>query len=1032
MPETKPIGRILVAGAGIAGIRSAIELAETGYKVLLIDSAPYVGGILAKLDYQFPTDHCGMCRMLPMVGREYSSEYCMRKSLYHENIEIMPFTEIKSIQGEPGKFSVELIQKARYVDPDRCNELGGCIEACPVEVGDEFNHGLTTRKAIFQSVPHNNPSMLMVDIQSCTKCGRCVDICYLGAIDLEAQDQIISREVNSLILASGIKLYNTREFEDAKSYTASPDVVSALAFERMISGTGTYDGFQIRRPSDNKPAKNIAWIQCMGSRNIHQKRDYCSSVCCMFALKEAVLAKEKGGRDTKSTIFYMDMRTFGKGFQQYREKAENEHGVRLVRCRVQEVTKTSGNDLQIRYYDPGSDSFEIENFDLVVLSTGQVPFQDHRKWSEITGCELNSLGLLATEQYSKTRLLNSPGIFMCGSLMGFTDISEAMASGIAAAGDTTNFLQTLDVSTIEDEAFVEPETETKKPAQVAVLICKCGEFSRPEGLDIELLLSSLMKHPGVKTVQMIESVCSAGGQQAALDFLKQTECNRLLLGACQPFMYRRTLKDIARKAGFNSSLVQIIDLLGISRRGLHNYSMKDWTLRAISEIKADLEAIKLKPALNMQSRPIIQKAMVVGGGPAGMHAALSLADRGVSVELIEKSHELGGYAGNRIAKTIDGLTPIKTTQELKLKVFEHTMIDVHLNTVVEKTSGSLGHFESKITSLDGEKYEYLHHGAVIVTTGGNEGKTDEYSYNVSPRILTQSECKTGIEHDTLDLENCKDIVMIQCVGSREKGKREYCSRICCMWAIANAIAIKEKNPDIRIFILYRDIMTYGFLERYYTRARELGILFVSYTLDDKPTVEIVDDTHLVTFTESILREKVTIDVDYLILSTGVDPAETNKELAGAFAIPLGNDGFFEEADPKWRPVEFRQQGVFLAGAAHAPVPLPDVLMQAEAAAQRAYSYLSAQELLTARVVSTVRDSLCIRCQRCVAVCPYEARSYDPVEHRIIVDSAACQGCGMCAVACRNNAAEVPGWSDQQTLAVIDQKLMDDFSFTTSK
>jgi heterodisulfide reductase subunit A len=356
---------------------------------LLTDASTQIGGILAKLDYQFPTDHCGMCRMLPMVGREYSSEYCMRKSLYHENIEILPFTEVAKIEGDAGNYTVELKKKARYVNPDVCNELGKCIEACPVEVDDEFNHGLTKRKAIYKSIPHNVPQLLLIDKDACTECGECVNVCSTNAINLSAQDEMETRQVHSIILASGVKLYNTKEFEDAKSYAVSPDVVTSLAFERMLSGTGTYQDGMIKRPSDGKPAKKIAWIQCMGSRNRRQKRDYCSSVCCMFALKEAVLAKEKGGPDVETTIFYMDMRTFGKGFQKYKENAVEEHDVRLIRCRVQEVVRQPDGSLQIRYFDPDTNEFFFEYYDIVVLSTGQVPFNDHKKWAELTNTQLS-------------------------------------------------------------------------------------------------------------------------------------------------------------------------------------------------------------------------------------------------------------------------------------------------------------------------------------------------------------------------------------------------------------------------------------------------------------------------------------------------------------------------------------------------------------------------------------------------------------------------------------------------------------------
>ncbi|MFH0784544.1 MAG: FAD-dependent oxidoreductase [Pseudomonadota bacterium] len=1025
MAEKKPTGTVLVAGAGISGIKAAIELAEVGYKVLLTDASTQIGGILAKLDYQFPTDHCGMCRMLPMIGREYASQYCMRKGLFHKNIEILPFTEIQAVHGDAGNYKVDLLKRARYVDPALCNEMEECIAVCPVEVADEFNHGLTKRKAIYQAIPHNTPKLLLIDKQACTSCGECVKVCATGAINLEAQDEVETREVHSIILASGVKLYNTHEFEDAKSYVVSPDVVSSLAFERMVSGSGSYRDGVIKRPSDGKPAKNIAWIQCMGSRNRRQKRDYCSSICCMFALKEAVLAKERGGPGVESTIFYMDMRTFGKGFQQYRDKAVEEHDIQLIRSRVQGVMQNVDGTLQIRYFDPETNDFVLKDYDLVVLSTGQIPFETHKKWADLLNVELDSRGLLATEEYSKIKLAGKPGLFICGSLMGLTDVSESMSSGTAAAGEATKFLTGIAVDTEKEEEIAEPDAHEREFPLVAVALCKCGEKVGGEGLDYELLSKELQRHRGVGEVHIVDSLCKEAGEAATLEIFAKTKCNRLVIGACQPFMYRQNLKNVARKAGFNSSLVEIFDLFGIARKGMVAASPPAWTKRAAAEIKGDIDRLKLKPVLHVGTLPINQTALVVGGGFAGMQAALSLAGRGVPVHLVEKDAQLGGYLGNQVAATVDGLAPIAMAKDMQLKLYQNKNVTVHLNCEVANSVGTVGSFESKLVYSNSEDKTYLHHGAAILATGGHEGATSEYGYGTSDAVMTQAQLKKGLANGDVDVSGAENIVMIQCVGSRQKDGRHYCSRICCMWAIANALKIKEMNPSARVFILYRDVMTYGFYEQYYTKARTAGVIFMNYSLENKPQVEIADGKPVVKFMDNVLNDEIELTADLLVLSTGIDPEESNSKLAGAFKVSVDDDGFFAEADSKWRPIELPQVGLYLAGTAHSPMPLKSVIMQAEAAAQKAFVYLSGREVHTASIISTVKDALCIRCQRCVTICPYGARSYDEMEKCIRIDAAACQACGACAVECQNNAAEVTGWTDKQLMSVIDAKLMDD-------
>jgi len=1022
MEAENRVGTVLVVGAGIAGIKASLELAETGYKVLLAEASPHIGGILAKLDHQFPTNHCGMCRMLPMVGREYASQHCMRKSLFHDNIEILPFTEIKSIEGDVGSYQVELLKRARHVNTDICNGFGECVDVCPVEVPDEFNHGLTTRKAIYQPVPHNVPQMLVVDTQACDKCGECLNVCPTDAINLDAEDETESVEVDAVILALGTSLYDPETQDDAKPYTVSEDVVTALAFERILSGSGTYDG-EIHRPSDGKPAKRIAWIQCVGSRNRRHGRDYCSSICCMFALKEAVLAHEEGGSDVETTIFYMDMRTFGKDFYRYREKAENEHGVKLVRCRAQEVLKQPDGSLMIRYLDPETGEFQEGIYDMVVLSTGQSPFEEHRKIAEMLGIDLSPSSLLPTEDFSKVKLAKD-GIFMCGSLMGLTDISEAITSGIAAAGEAAKLLVSIDAEKIEDEDVEEREVDYESPV-VAVILCRCKDEKVPQGLDLEPLSAEIEKLHGVNEVHILDSLCREEQKEELEDILRKTECNRILFGACLPYMYKQKLKLIARKAGFNSSLVEIFNLLDLARMGLSEEDEDRRVERITDEILVNIEKLKFGKVLHVDKIPINQTALVVGGGVAGMRSALSLSDRGIDVHIVEKSERLGGHAGTELKYTVDGLNTAEMMSGLAQELNERQNITVHFNSEIVKSDGALGCFGTTIKNSGNEEETVIEHGAVILATGGHEGKTSEYSHGESELISTQAEFEKSFAANEIDADGLNNVVMIQCVGSREKGGREYCSRICCAAALKNAFKIREKNPEARIYILYRDMMTYGYFEQYYTKARGEGIIFVNYDPDKKPEVEIVDGKPVVKFEDPVLRLPMEVAADRLILATGIEPSESNGKLARIFGVELNEDGFFVEADTKWRPVEFNKLGVFLAGLANAPQTVNEAIMQSEAAAQKAYEYLSRREIHTARVVSTVHDSLCSRCQRCVEVCPYDARSFDAVKNCIVVDAAACQACGMCAVTCPNNAAEVLGWNEKQTMAVIEAKLRDE-------
>jgi len=1136
----KKIGSALVVGTGISGIRSALDLAETGYHVTLVDKAPNLGGILTQLDYQFPTDHCGMCKMLPLVERDSSSQFCLRKGLFHENIDIMLSTELASLEGEPGKFQVTLRQKPALVDPERCIGCGECSRVCPVEVPDEFNAGLTMRKAVYLPVPHNIPNNYVVDVASCTLCGECEKICPTRAIDfgLEARkafrilvvdDELVVRdslkewlaeegfqvdmaesgmealdrvtkdvyhlmlldikmpgmdgvevlkrskdirpelpvvmmtayatvetaveamkmgaldylmkpfdpdslvplivqlyqrieragerqiEVGSVILAAGFESFDPRSDRNLYGYGVLPHVVTSIEFERLLSGTGPNNG-RLLSPHDGKEIKKIAWLQCVGSRDPQSDADFCSSACCMFAIKEALLAKEKSGGQVDTSIFYMDMRTFGKDFQRYRDRAEKKYGVRFLRNRVHSVESSGNNgNLIVGYADIGGNRHE-ETFDMVVLAAGQRPPAGTEKLAEMTGMELNPWGQSQLEPFSLSRT-SQEGILAGGSFSGLRDISESVIQASSASLSASRLIHSKGGGLAEEPspeaAFRDVSREMPK---IAVSLCTCGG-ALSEAAELSSLADWLEAQGSVSQVNSIEGICTQGGWEELKEKIKEAEANRVLIAACNPYIYASKLRELGESVGLNPSLIDVVDIRTQAFPGREE-DKAQVTSQIRSVISMGISKLKGMDPSPTPMRRINQKALVVGGGIAGMAAALGIADHGFEVNLVEQAEELGGNL-RLLYRTIQGDSPQELLEEMVSKVEKHPLIKVYKKAQVIHSLGHVGRFMTTIEKEDGGA-ETLGHGVTVLATGGMEAKTESYSYGVSEAILTQHELEGKITDGSVDPANLSAVAMIQCVDSREE-PRNYCSRICCTSALKNALYLKEQNPETAVYIFYRDIMTYGFLETYYTQARKAGVIFVQYEVDQKPQVSVENGRPLISATDPILGRSFQIQPDLLVLSTGIVP-NNGRGLADLFGVEVNEDGFFQEAEYKWRPVDFLKEGIFMAGIAHSPRSITESIAMAEAAAQRALRILHSERLAAGGIVAEVRHSLCSLCERCIETCPYGARMKDEEEGKVIVDELMCQGCGSCAAVCPNSASVLRGYRDQQVFEVIDAAL----------
>ncbi len=992
------IGSVLVVGSGIGGMQASLDLANSGLLVHMINDEPSIGGTMSRLDKTFPTGDCAMCMISPR----------MVESSRHPNITMHTMCRALRVAGEEGNFTVTLERKARYVDPDRCTGCGACEPECPSKVANVFNQGLDKRKAIYALFPQAVPNTRAIDPVHClylTKnvCRKCEKICEANAINFDDKDEQFDVKVGSIVLTPGLKTYQP-EIRQEFGYGKYKNIVTALQFERLLSASGPCSGTVVR-PSDGGHPKRLAWVQCVGSRNAHNANPWCSSVCCMYAAKQSIIAKEHD-KDVQSTIFYMELRAFGKDFDKYIEKAKKDAGVIYKRAMIAEIVEDP-NTGNLLIHTVGEDGRTVqEEFDMVILSIGFEPRSDAAEFSEIFGIDTDTYGFAST---SKLRPVETsrPGVYVAGTYQGPKDIPETVIQGSGAAAGVMALLGDRRGTEVTKVVLPEERDISTEESKVGVIVCHCGT-NIAGTVDVKKVAEAALKEPGVTHAETIIYACAPDGQQRIRDLIKEKGLNRVVVASCTPRTHSPLFQDTIREVGLNRFLFELADIRE-QCSWCHMHDNDNATRKAIEIVNMNIAKTKRLLQVNSASVGVTHDALIIGGGIAGMTAALSLADQGYGAHLVERTESLGGLL-TRVRANLEGDDVQAFLAATMQKVESNPAITVHLSTSVDKLDGFVGNF---VTTLKNKKT--INHGALIIATGGTEYRPEEYSYHESDRIITQRELESLLADEGSN--NQKTYVMIQCVGSREE-PNNYCSRVCCQDALKNSIAIKEKSPDAQVVVIYRDMRSYGLKEDYYRKARDLGVLFFLFTPDDKPQVEPMGDKVRVTLTSKVLGQPMAIDADHVILSAGFRPQADGDEVAKKFKLTCNIDGFLLEAHVKLRPVDFPSEGFFLAGLVHAPKNLEETVSQALAAAGRAGALLSQDSLAVSGVISKHNRDICMSCLACVKKCPFGAPFID-TDGRVSHNEVKCTGCGICAGVCPAKAYQVNYFRDDQILAMVD-------------
>jgi len=853
----------------------------------------------------------------------------------------------------------------------------------------------------------------------CSECLECVKACEAKAIDHEMRDERLEIEVGSIVLSPGFDEFEP-SLKSEYGYGRFPNVVSSIEFERFLSASGPFRG-QILRPSDQSHPRRVAWIQCVGSRDSHIGKGYCSSVCCMYATKEAVIAKEHAP-EMEATIFYMDMRAYGKDFDKYIERAKRDYGVRYIRSRVSHVKEDpETNGLAIQYETEEGDMVS-EEFNLVVLSVGLEACRSGQEIAKVFGIDLNSYGFAKTSTFSPLET-SRPGVLASGTFSGPKDVPETVAQASAAAGEASSLLANARGTLVTEKEYVPERNVNYEGPRIGAFICHCG-MNIGGIVDVPAVVEYAKTLPHVVYADGNLYTCSQDTQELLKKAIQEHRLNRVVVASCTPRTHEPLFQDTIREAGLNRYLFEMANIRD-QCSWVHMHQPEEATEKAKDLVRMAIAKAGLLEPLPTQMIPLVQKALVIGGGLTGMTAAKKIAQSGYEVYLVERESHLGGKA-RQIYHTLEGEDVQVHLDKLIGEVKNDPRVHVLTESTIEGIEGFVGNFKTKVKS--GDEAKEFGHGVIVVATGAEEYRPKEFLYGQDLRVITQKELEERMAFHSetllsLQKSGSKNVVMIQCVGSRND-ERPYCSRICCTEAIKNALALKALAPEMNLYVLYRDIRTYGFKEDYYEKARNAGILFIRYDPESEPRLERDGGTLRVIVREPILRDDLSIETGLLVLSPGIVASSENEALSKMLKVPINEDGFFLEAHMKLRPVDFSTEGIFLAGLCHSPKLIDESISQANAAAARALTYLSKTELETIGTVSWVDEKKCIGCGLCESLCPY--RAIEVVLKRTVVgeklvaqvNKALCKGCGVCTASCRSGSIDLKGFTTEEVVAQI--------------